>query len=128
MLSSSVFSGCSFDSFFGSWDNAKDHYYHGSKLGYDWQWYREGKKEPYFAGNGTYDTFLITDHTNKLLREHFGNRKTAKEPIFIYTAYLAPHKPAMVRYQFMQLTGFASSLYRLYCLTARFGGSTTKLN
>ena len=86
-----------FDTMFGIWENTKSNFYHGSPKGFDWHWNRNGNYETYWEANGTYNTHLITDHTQLLLNEHFKNPDTAKTPLFIYTAFLAPHKPAEVR-------------------------------
>lgn len=79
-----------FDTSFGSYSNVESHFI-GTNIGKPFDW--NLNNEPYFQANGSYSTHLVTNRTRQLLRDHFANPAS---PIFIYAAYLAPHKPVEV--------------------------------
>ncbi|KAL8582265.1 hypothetical protein ACOMHN_037022 [Nucella lapillus] len=79
-----------FDTQFGPWGNLK-YRFNLTSRGHllDWSW----NNQPYWQGQGTYSTHLITNHTQFLLKQHFTNDSTKDQPIFLYVPFTVPHKP-----------------------------------
>ncbi|KAL8607754.1 hypothetical protein ACOMHN_039427 [Nucella lapillus] len=79
-----------FDTQFGSFGNLKNRFNLTTRGNlFDWTW----NNQPYWQGQGTYSTHLITNHTQFLLKQHFTNDSTKDQPIFLYVPFTVPHEP-----------------------------------
>ncbi|XP_076447181.1 arylsulfatase J-like [Babylonia areolata] len=92
--------GRGFDTDFGSWTNTEDRYTLTTNGVFDWSW----NNEVYWPAKGQYTAHLITNHTQHMLKKHFGNENTKDEPVFMYVPYLVPHKPAVVPERYIEET------------------------
>ncbi|XP_076040503.1 arylsulfatase I-like [Oratosquilla oratoria] len=77
-----------FDTFYGLYLGAQTHFSHTRSDGYDFV----DQEETAFEANGTYSTFLISERTQRIIRES----KSSEKPFFIYTAFQAIHDPCEV--------------------------------
>ncbi|PVD27271.1 hypothetical protein C0Q70_12426 [Pomacea canaliculata] len=80
--------GRGFDTFYGMYHGASDHFYHNSSWnGYDLSF----NNTPAWSANGTYSTYLHTQRTIDILQTH-----NLSQPLFLYLAYQAIHEPLQV--------------------------------
>ncbi|KAK3581481.1 hypothetical protein CHS0354_031814 [Potamilus streckersoni] len=83
-----------FDSFFGSYSGAGDHYTHRQYKGYDFRWNNTVYKE----AKGKYSTNLFAKYAVEVIEAHDPD----KQPLFMYLAFKAVHTPLQVPKKYLK--------------------------